>query len=215
MDLDRIRACIEINELPSFALVQSICPGEGWIEYKMVLKEEREMRQTRAYSKETRSAFAAGLEPGKCFGVYCGGSGEVTHKFFWLAEALPESKQSNRVVFKADSADPNWDIKRGADVLNVQWLERVDADAHPLKFEPGAVQTIALSSVLPKKVAEFERTTTNRRYLKGSDEGEYIEMCRHIREQQPNWDIKTYASSLAARKAEKKRKRACSELQAS
>jgi hypothetical protein len=27
-DLDRIRACIEINELPSFALVQSICPGK-------------------------------------------------------------------------------------------------------------------------------------------------------------------------------------------
>jgi hypothetical protein len=27
-DLDRIRACIDINELPSFALVQSICPGE-------------------------------------------------------------------------------------------------------------------------------------------------------------------------------------------
>jgi hypothetical protein len=27
-DLDRIRACIEIKELPSFALVQSICPGE-------------------------------------------------------------------------------------------------------------------------------------------------------------------------------------------
>jgi hypothetical protein len=45
--------------------------------------------------------------------------------------------------------------------------------------------------------------------------GTYIEMCRHIREQQPNWRIKTYASSLAARKAEKKRKRACSELQAS
>jgi hypothetical protein len=69
--------------------------------------------------------------------------------------------------------------------------------------------------VLPKKAAEFERTTTSRRYLKGSDEGEYIEMCRHIREQQPNWDIKTCAYSLAARKAEKKRKRACSELQAS
>jgi hypothetical protein len=27
-DLDRIRACIEKNELPSFALVQSICSGE-------------------------------------------------------------------------------------------------------------------------------------------------------------------------------------------
>jgi hypothetical protein len=135
----------------------------------MVLKEEREMRQTRAYSKETRKAFAAGLErliQGSALVCIAGGSGEVTHKFFWLAEALPESKQSNRVVFKADSADPNWDIKRGADVLDVQWLERVDADAHPLRFEPGAVQTIALPSVLPKKVAEFERTTTNRRYLK-------------------------------------------------
>jgi hypothetical protein len=43
------------------------------------------------------------------------------------------------------------------------WMQRVDADAHPLNFEPGVVQTIALSSVLlPKKVAEFERTTTNR-----------------------------------------------------
>jgi hypothetical protein len=27
-DIDRIRACIEKNELPSFALVQSICSGE-------------------------------------------------------------------------------------------------------------------------------------------------------------------------------------------
>jgi hypothetical protein len=69
--------------------------------------------------------------------------------------------------------------------------------------------------VLPKKVAEFVRTSTNRRYLQGRAEGEYIAMCRHRREQQPNWDIKTYASNLAARKAEKKRKRACSELQAS
>jgi hypothetical protein len=79
-----------------------------------------------------------------------------------LAEALPESKQSNRVVFKADSADPNWDIKRGPDVLDVQWLVRVDADAHPLKFDPDAVQTIGRTvfSALPKKVAEFERTTT-------------------------------------------------------
>jgi hypothetical protein len=48
---------------------------EGWIDFKMVLKEEREMRQTRGYSNETRKAFAAGLGAGKCFGVYCGGSG--------------------------------------------------------------------------------------------------------------------------------------------
>jgi hypothetical protein len=81
---------------------------EGWVDYAMVLKEETEMRQTRGYTKETRKAFAVGLEAGTYFGVYCGGSSEVSHKRFWLAEALPESNQSNRVVFKAKSADPNW-----------------------------------------------------------------------------------------------------------
>ena len=143
---------------------------EGWIDFKMVLKEEREMRQTREYSNETRKAFAAGLGVGKCFGVYCGGSGAVSHKFFWLAEALPENEHSSRMVFKAKSADPNWDITSGADVLNVRWLERVNADAYPRKFEPGTEQTIALASVLPKKVAEFENETANRRYLKRSDD---------------------------------------------
>jgi hypothetical protein len=89
----------------------------------------------------------------------------------------------------------------------------VDGSNHALNYRK---KWISIEFGLPKEVAEFERTTTNRRaYLKGSDEGEYIEMCRHIRDQQPNWDIKTYAPNLAARKAEKKRKRACSELQAS
>ena len=77
--------------------------------------------------------------------MYCGGSGAVSHKFFWLAEALPENNQSNRVAFKAKSADPNWDITSGADVLNVRWLGRVDADTYPRKSEPGAEQTIALA----------------------------------------------------------------------
>jgi hypothetical protein len=46
--------------------------------------------------------------------------------------------------------------------------------------------------VLPKKVAEFENETANRRYLKRSDEEAYIEMlaCQHIREQKPKWDMK-------------------------
>ena len=133
----------------------------------------------------------------------------MSHKFFWLAEALPENTQSSRVAFKAKSADPNWDITSGADVLNVRWLERVDADAHPRKFEPGAEQTIALASVLPKKVAEFENETANRRDLKRSDEEDYIGMCQHIREQKPKWDMKDYASCLAAKTGgARKRKRA-------
>jgi hypothetical protein len=146
-----------------------------------------------------RNGFAGGLRPGKCFGVYCGGSGEVDHKFFWLAEALAESGQSNNVVFKAPSADPNWDIRTGDRVLNVRWLERVDADAYPRKFEPGAEQTVALNSVLPKKIAEWHNETTNRKYLKRSDEGEYIDMCRHVREEKARWKMKEYATSLAAK----------------
>ena len=41
--------------------------------------------------------------------------------------------------------------------------------------------------MLPKKAAGFENETTNRRYLKGSDEEDYIEMCQYIREQKPKW----------------------------
>jgi hypothetical protein len=88
----------------------------------------------------------------------------VTDRFFWLAEALPESEHSNRVVYKASSADPNWDIRSGDEVLNVRWLERVDTSTYPRKFEPGTEQTIALVSVLPKKFAAFESETANRRY---------------------------------------------------
>jgi hypothetical protein len=58
----------------------------------------------------------------------------VSHKFFWLAEALPENGHSSRVAFKAKSADPNRDIASGADVLDVRWPGRVDADAHPRKL---------------------------------------------------------------------------------
>jgi hypothetical protein len=53
--------------------------------------------------------------------------------------------------------------------------------------------------VLPKKVAEFENETANRRDLKRSDEEDYIGMCQHIREQKPKWDMKDCASCLAAK----------------
>ena len=81
----------------------------------------------------------------------------------------------------------------------MRWLERVDADAYPRKFEPGAEQTVALNSVLPKKIAEWHNETTNRKYLKRSDEGEYIDMCRHVREEKAHWKMKEYATSLAAK----------------
>jgi hypothetical protein len=43
--------------------------------------------------------------------------------------------------------------------------------------------------VLPKKVAEFENETINRRYLKRSDEEDYIEMCQNAREQKPKCSL--------------------------
>ena len=65
--------------------------------------------------------------------------------------------------------------------------------------------------MLPKKVAEFENETANRRDLKRSDEEDYIGMCQHIREQKPKWDMKDYAPCLAAKTGgarKRKRKRA-------
>jgi hypothetical protein len=41
-DLDPIRACIEKNVLPSFALVQSICPGK-LLSFVVVLELELEL----------------------------------------------------------------------------------------------------------------------------------------------------------------------------
>jgi hypothetical protein len=99
---------------------------EGWAPYSMQLKEVTTRRETRGLSNEKHGVFGKELNPGDVFGVYCGGSGEVTSRFFWLVEALPQSKQSNRVVFKAAKSDPAWDFKKGDYVLNIRWLERVD-----------------------------------------------------------------------------------------
>jgi hypothetical protein len=85
-------------------------------------------RDEGAIERKARGVWK-GAKSGGClwgFGVYCGGSGEVASRFFWLAEALPQSKQSNRVVFKAAKSDPAWDFKKGDYVLNIRWLERVD-----------------------------------------------------------------------------------------
>jgi len=99
------------------------------------LKEDTTRREARGLSNEKRGVFGKELNPGDVFGVYCGGSGEVTSRFFWLAEALPQSKQSNRVVFKAAKSDPAWDFKKGDYVLNIRWLERVDEENRPRAFD--------------------------------------------------------------------------------
>ena len=163
---------------------------EGWAPYSMQLKEDTTRRETRKFSNEKREVFGKELTPGDVFGVYCGGSGEVTSKFFWLAEACPQSKQSNRVVFKAAKRDPVWDFNKGDNVLNIRWLERVDEQNRSRVFDPhGAEQTVPLKTTLPRKVPEWERTSTSRRVLTANDEDEYIEMCRAILEEKPTYSL--------------------------
>jgi hypothetical protein len=162
-----------------FTLEHGTWRTEGWAPCSMRLKEDTTRRETRKLSKEKRELLGKELDPGDVFGIYCGGSGEATSKFFWLAEACPQNVQSNRVVSKAAKWDPAWDFNKGDDVLNIRWLERVDEENRPRACDPhGAEQTIPLKATLPRAVPEWEKTSTNRRVLTANDEDEYIEMCR-------------------------------------
>ena len=58
------------------------------------------------------------------------------------------SKQSNAVVYEAKKPDLNWDIKKGEQVLNVTWLNRVSEVAQR-EFTMHMPQTITLNSTLP------------------------------------------------------------------
>ena len=118
----------------------------GWVEYSMRLKGDAE-----PMSREARVQFAASLRAGNVIGVYCGGRGEIDYSRFWLAEVKPkEQRNTSKVTYKAVADDPGWDIKKGAEVLNIRWLER--ANDSRLCFVRGAEHTICIGSVLPRKV---------------------------------------------------------------
>ena len=79
---------------------------------------------------------------------------------------------------------------RRDNVLNIRWLERVDEQNRSRVFDPhGAEQTVPLKTTLPRKVPEWERTSTSRRVLTANDEDEYIEMCRAILEEKPTYSL--------------------------
>ena len=99
---------------------------EGWVEYTMELRDDQEQRQLREISSEQRLAFVKGLKVGDVIGVYCGGEGEVGHTFFWLAQVQRKSRVDaadggSAVPFRAEKADPGWDISRGEWILNIRW----------------------------------------------------------------------------------------------
>jgi hypothetical protein len=126
----KYRACVFLDTIrtkhgalipKAFTDAHKMYREQGWAPYEMVLVEDSTRRETRSISTETRKIFGSSLEPGACFPVYCGGVGEVDHSFFWMAQARPMNRQSNQVVFKAAASNPNWDIKKGDEVLNITW----------------------------------------------------------------------------------------------
>jgi hypothetical protein len=71
-----------------------------------------------------RSALTLGTG---VIGVYCGGTGDVDHTFFWLAKVQAKSRADaaigdSPVFFKAAVRDEGWDIGASEFVLNIQWL---------------------------------------------------------------------------------------------
>ena len=110
---------------------------------------------------------------------------------------LPARKRkSTKVVYKATTDDPNWDITKGqTEVLNVEWLER-EARGRLLFTREGEKQTISLNSVLPHHVRTWEwsnargrRKATSMRMSEG-DEAACIEICKAVKVVEPTWEAK-------------------------
>ena len=100
-----------------------------------------------------------------------------------------QAEQSRRV--QGSEAGPGLGLQhKGDNELNICWLERVDEQNRSRVFDPhGAEQTVPLKTTLPRKVPEWERTSTSRRVLTANDEDEYIEMCRAILEEKPTYSL--------------------------
>jgi hypothetical protein len=67
----------------------------------------------------------------------------------------------------------------------------MDEENRPRVFDPhGTQQTVPLlKATLPRRVPEWESTSTNRRVLTANDEDEYIEMCRAVLEEKPTYGL--------------------------
>lgn len=112
----------------------------------MVYVDRRDAYALRTCSLTTRENFIKTVHAGQTtVAVYCG---DRDTNGFWLARCEASTKQSNAVVYKANKADENWDIKKNELVLNVTWLNRV-SEAKSLEFTLHMPQTITLSSILP------------------------------------------------------------------
>ena len=121
--------------------------SDGWHTHKMSFVDERDAYLLRTCSMEVRQNFMQNhTHAGETtIAVYCGDRDPCG---FWLARCEAASKQSNTVVYGAKKNDDNWDIKKGEQVLNITWLNRV-SETECREFKLHMPQTITLTSVLP------------------------------------------------------------------
>ena len=135
----------------------------------MELKEDTEVRVLRAITAQQRLNFVKGLEVGDVIGVYCGGTGDVDHTFFWLAKVQAKSRADaaigdSPVLFKAAARNEGWDVEAFEYILNIQWLKRM---GRAKWWGLAGEQVIALTSVLPvrvvwKKQQQYKSVPTGR-----------------------------------------------------
>ena len=138
----------------------------------------------------TREQQSQGVKVGDVIGVYCGGEREVGHTFFWLAQVQRKSRVDaadgdSAVPFRAEKADPGWDISRGEWILNIRWLQRVRVKV----FKQAGEQVLALTSVLPLRVV-WHKTTTNQYTLSDSQQEELLYLCRCVQELRPSYQLR-------------------------
>jgi hypothetical protein len=79
--------------------------------------------------------------------------------------------------------------------LNIRWQERVDEENRPRAFDPhGTQQTVPLKATLPRRVPEWESTSTSKptranRQRRARMSTPRCEMCRAVLEEKPTYGL--------------------------
>jgi hypothetical protein len=103
-----------------------------------------------------------------------------------LAQVLGSSKKATKkTVYEAPKGDRNWGYRKGDEIMNVMWLERMEPDTEPLMFRPDSVnqyQSVPLTQLLPVAI-EFDEVLAGGVYrLSSTVEALVNEWCDHVAE---------------------------------
>ena len=121
---------------------------------------------------QVRDEFVAKLCAGDFVAVYCGDA----EARFTVAKVL--ERQGGSAVHKAEKSDAGWKIRKGAQCVDVEWIDRVD---DTLKFKPdgGGLQKVETRCLLPQKV-EWLRSGRAQLIMSDSVHDGFCDMCDKI-----------------------------------